>query len=166
MRHLVAALLVIAAAGCTSPPGQGGPDAACTIDTTKPAPIFAIDVPAEARAGQAFQVTAWVVLSGTVGFNKQSIKPGSFRAALDGGNTLNVSGEIISPEPNPAANCAFPAIALAPEAATTVVDVAGLPAGEYRVQAGNYPETLPTNLQQPEKKPIPTPRRLVTLVVR
>lgn len=166
IRHLLPALALLAAFGCTALPGQGGPNAACTIDQTKPAPVFHVEIPAEAKAGQPFQLTAWVLLQQTAGFSKQSIKPGSFKAALDGGNTLNVSGEMISPEPNPAANCAFPTIALTPIADTITFEAAGLPAGEYRVQALGFPESLPTSMQQPQQKPIPQPRKLVTLVVK
>ena len=174
MRQVLTATLgalAFAALGCAATPGPGGPgpggpNAPCTIDQTKPASVFHVEVPAAIQANQAFQVSAWVLLVQTAGFSKQSIKPGTFKATRDGGNTLTVSGEVISPEPNPAANCGFPAIALIPIAQPTTVDVAGLPAGEYVVQAGGFPETMPSELQNPEQKPIPAPRKVVTITVK
>ncbi len=147
LRVLIFAFGAAAAAGCDALlPWLGGGDRDCLVTVQIPAPMFHVAAPATASAGVPFKITPWVLRTSGSYPRGDQVVPESFAATVDAAaRTIKVSGSISRTNVRPGTNCAVPAMAVLPSAATLSLEVTA-PAGTYTVSIP--PENFTTEVPQ------------------
>ena len=124
-----------------------------------PAPIFALEAPADARAGIPFSLNAWVGLTDPL-YAHDEIVADSFRADLDPqAGTITVTGKL---RRRPADAPAGPRIQRALVVGIRVV----APAGVYALQIPPTHYAAEAGLMPPCGGDVPTPRAMQWLQVQ
>lgn len=163
---LFAAMAAMAVAGCDMLlPLLVGQNRDCTFTVEEKAPMFHVAAPATASAGVAFDVVPWVYRSAGSYPKGDEVIPGSFAAVIDtASRTITITGNIRRTNVRPNANCAIPAIAVLPSAATLSVPVTATASGTYTVRIpGEYFTTqTPSLYGLPNEPPNGYPQPLAT----
>ncbi len=123
----------------------------CYLVQEAPAPMFHVGFVTPASAGATVSLEPWVFLSAPA-VRMDELLPGTFKAQVNTETReILVTGRVKRSVVNPQANCAIPAIAVVPEAATLSLPVVLTATGTYTVRIAS--ESFTTNRPPAQPRP-------------